>query len=218
MELIDRCAQGIALIINERHHLIATVTDGDIRRAVLAGMDLDLPVTELLNQRQPAFDTGPLTAAFGTSDAALLHLMTENGVRHIPLVDEHSCVVDIAILNDIVKEYELPLRAVVMAGGYASDSIGEDFELIVRMHHRLREARVPYRIRFVPDPVCWTEVPESLRVLQRQRNRWQRASGPILTRIAPNATAPEASARTSTLATACRWNSKISFTGRCSTR
>jgi cellulose synthase/poly-beta-1,6-N-acetylglucosamine synthase-like glycosyltransferase len=42
------------------------------------------------------------------------------------------------------------------------------------MHHRLREARVPYRIRFVPDPVCWTEVPESLRVLQRQRNRWQR--------------------------------------------
>jgi len=65
-------------------------------------------------------------------------------------------------------------KAVVMAGGYASDSIGEDFELIVRMHHRLREARVPYRIRFVPDPVCWTEVPESLRVLQRQRNRWQR--------------------------------------------
>jgi dTDP-glucose pyrophosphorylase len=120
MELIDRCAQGIALIINDSHHLIATVTDGDIRRAVLAGMDLELPVTELLKQRQPAFDTGPLTAAVGTSDATLLHLMTTTGVRHIPLVDQDGRVVDIAILSNIVKEYELPLRAVVMAGGYGT--------------------------------------------------------------------------------------------------
>jgi cellulose synthase/poly-beta-1,6-N-acetylglucosamine synthase-like glycosyltransferase len=65
-------------------------------------------------------------------------------------------------------------RAAVLAGGYAHDTVGEDMELVVRMHRRLREQRIPYRVRFVPDPVCWTEAPESLRVLQRQRNRWHR--------------------------------------------
>ena len=65
-------------------------------------------------------------------------------------------------------------RAAILAGGYAHDTVGEDMELVVRMHRRLREEGVPYRVRFVPDPVCWTEAPESLRVLRRQRNRWHR--------------------------------------------
>src|SRR5918997_346477 len=65
-------------------------------------------------------------------------------------------------------------RAAVLAGGYATDSIGEDMELVVRMHRYRRERRQPYRIGFVPDPICWTEVPESLRVLRRQRTRWHR--------------------------------------------
>ena len=65
-------------------------------------------------------------------------------------------------------------RAAVLAGGYATDSVGEDMELVVRMHRYRRERRHPYRIGFVPDPICWTEVPESFRVLRRQRTRWQR--------------------------------------------
>lgn len=65
-------------------------------------------------------------------------------------------------------------KAAVAAGGYATDSVGEDMELVVRMHRHRRERRQPYRIGFVPDPICWTEVPESLRVLRRQRTRWQR--------------------------------------------
>jgi cellulose synthase/poly-beta-1,6-N-acetylglucosamine synthase-like glycosyltransferase len=65
-------------------------------------------------------------------------------------------------------------RAAVRAGGYAHDTVGEDMELVVRMHRRLREQGVPYRVAFIPDPVCWTEAPESLRVLRRQRNRWHR--------------------------------------------
>ena len=65
-------------------------------------------------------------------------------------------------------------RAAVLAGGYAHDTVGEDMELVVRMHRRLREAGIPYRVCFVPDPVCWTEAPESVRVLRRQRNRWHR--------------------------------------------
>jgi cellulose synthase/poly-beta-1,6-N-acetylglucosamine synthase-like glycosyltransferase len=65
-------------------------------------------------------------------------------------------------------------RAAVLAGGYATDSVGEDMELVVRMHRYRRERRQPYRIGFIPDPICWTEVPVSFRVLRRQRTRWQR--------------------------------------------
>jgi cellulose synthase/poly-beta-1,6-N-acetylglucosamine synthase-like glycosyltransferase len=64
--------------------------------------------------------------------------------------------------------------AVVSVGGYRPDTIGEDMELIVRLHRLLRERRQPYRIEFVPDPVCWTEAPEDFRTLKNQRIRWQR--------------------------------------------
>jgi cellulose synthase/poly-beta-1,6-N-acetylglucosamine synthase-like glycosyltransferase len=65
-------------------------------------------------------------------------------------------------------------EVVVAAGGYSGATVGEDMELIIRLHRHLRERGEPYRISFVPDPVAWTEVPESLRVLARQRDRWQR--------------------------------------------
>jgi cellulose synthase/poly-beta-1,6-N-acetylglucosamine synthase-like glycosyltransferase len=64
--------------------------------------------------------------------------------------------------------------AVVSVGGYRPDTIGEDMELIVRLHRLLRERRQPYRIEFVPDPVCWTEAPEDFKTLKNQRIRWQR--------------------------------------------
>ncbi len=63
---------------------------------------------------------------------------------------------------------------VVAAGGYRNDTIGEDMELIVRMHHYLSTRGIPYRIAYVPDPVCWTEAPEDLKTLRNQRIRWQR--------------------------------------------
>lgn len=63
---------------------------------------------------------------------------------------------------------------VVAAGGFDPTTVGEDMELVVRLHRYCRERRIPYRIRFVADPVAWTECPESLRVLGRQRERWQR--------------------------------------------
>ncbi len=62
----------------------------------------------------------------------------------------------------------------IEVGGYRTDTVGEDMELIVRIHRLKRERREPYRVVFVPDPVCWTEAPESLHVLARQRNRWHR--------------------------------------------
>ena len=59
-------------------------------------------------------------------------------------------------------------------GGYRANSIGEDIDLVARMHRHLREKKADYEIRFVPDPMCWTEVPSDFRSLGRQRARWQK--------------------------------------------
>jgi len=64
--------------------------------------------------------------------------------------------------------------ALLEVGGYKHDTVGEDMELVVRLHRIKREQRRRYRIVFVPDPVCWTEAPETVKVLARQRNRWHR--------------------------------------------
>jgi cellulose synthase/poly-beta-1,6-N-acetylglucosamine synthase-like glycosyltransferase len=59
-------------------------------------------------------------------------------------------------------------------GGYRASAIAEDFDLVARLHRHLREQGADYHIQFVPDPVCWTEVPSDLRSLGRQRARWQK--------------------------------------------
>ena len=65
-------------------------------------------------------------------------------------------------------------EAVVAVNGYRHKTIGEDMELIVRLHGNYRKRRAPYGIVYVPDPVCYTEAPETFQVLKNQRVRWQR--------------------------------------------
>jgi cellulose synthase/poly-beta-1,6-N-acetylglucosamine synthase-like glycosyltransferase len=65
-------------------------------------------------------------------------------------------------------------------GGYRSRAIGEDFDLVTRLHRHLREQGADYSIQFVPDPVCWTEVPSDLKSLARQRARWQKGLWDVL--------------------------------------
>ncbi len=62
---------------------------------------------------------------------------------------------------------------VVEAGGY-SHTVGEDMELVVRLHRMIKERNLNKKIVYVPDPVCWTEAPESITFLRRQRSRWHR--------------------------------------------
>jgi len=63
---------------------------------------------------------------------------------------------------------------VIEAGGYRADVVTEDMELVLRLHRRMRELKRPYAVVFLPDPICWTEVPETLGALARQRGRWHR--------------------------------------------
>jgi cellulose synthase/poly-beta-1,6-N-acetylglucosamine synthase-like glycosyltransferase len=69
-------------------------------------------------------------------------------------------------------------------GGYWTETVGEDFELTLRLHRYLRERGEPYRIAFISDPVCWTEVPTEFSTLGRQRRRWQRGLWEALRRHA----------------------------------
>lgn len=73
-------------------------------------------------------------------------------------------------------------ESVLAAGGYLHDTVGEDMELVLRLKRLSYERGGPGRIAFVPDPVAWTEVPESLKILGRQRDRWHRGLADVLWR------------------------------------
>ena len=65
---------------------------------------------------------------------------------------------------------------VIKCGGYNVKTVGEDMELIVRMRRYMEENKLPYKVTFIPDPLCWTEAPSSYKILGRQRNRWTRGT------------------------------------------
>lgn len=64
--------------------------------------------------------------------------------------------------------------SVVQVGGFDTRTVGEDMELIVRLHRYYLEKKIPYEIAYIPDPVAWTQCPEDLKTLSKQRDRWQR--------------------------------------------
>ncbi|HVS90741.1 MAG TPA: glycosyltransferase [Mucilaginibacter sp.] len=65
---------------------------------------------------------------------------------------------------------------VIDCGGYNPKTVGEDMELVVRMRRHMEELGEPYKVAFIPDPLCWTEAPSTYRILGRQRNRWTRGT------------------------------------------
>lgn len=68
-------------------------------------------------------------------------------------------------------------REIALAvGGYDTDTVGEDMELIFRMRRHMHDLREPYVVEYIPDPLCWTEVPEDLNIFINQRNRWARGN------------------------------------------
>ncbi|HDJ33690.1 MAG TPA: glycosyltransferase family 2 protein [Bacteroidetes bacterium] len=71
-------------------------------------------------------------------------------------------------------------ETMIRAGGYSTETVGEDMELVVRMRRLMAEEKVPYEVTYIPDPLCWTEVPERMRILGRQRNRWTRGTAETL--------------------------------------
>lgn len=117
---IDRNAKGIALVVDADRHLLGTVTDGDVRRAILANVGLDEPVRYLIENKHSKRYTKPIAAQAGLSAAEQLKLMQAADIRHLPLVDESNRVVDLVIKDDWLDMDTLPLSGVIMAGGFGT--------------------------------------------------------------------------------------------------
>ncbi len=117
MERITNDARRIALVVDDAGRLLTTVTDGDIRRAILDHIALDAPVTALMPYKAERYQT-PITAPQHTPKATLQRMMHQHQILHIPLVDDEGRVIDCVTLNDVLPaERTLPLQGVVMAGG-----------------------------------------------------------------------------------------------------
>ena len=118
IKCIDKSGKAsISLVVNEQNQLIATVTDGDIRRAILKGFNLDATVQDVLLLKKSGPHPTPVTAPIGIDREDLLKLMEERSVRQVPLINGMGQVEDIILLNDLIKPPELPLQALIMAGG-----------------------------------------------------------------------------------------------------
>lgn len=119
MSLMDRCALGIALVVDEHRRLDATVTDGDVRRATLLGIELDEPVAHLLLTRKDnGRDGRPITASVDATSDELRQLMEHYSIRQIPILDAEQRVLDIALDSDYFVGSALPLDGFIMAGGF----------------------------------------------------------------------------------------------------
>ena len=110
----------VALVVDSESRLLDTVTDGDVRRALLAGETLDAPVTVLRDRKVTSPHAKPITAPTQSSHSALLRLMQDGGVRHIPLTGDGDRVVGLVTLDELLPTDDLPVRALVMAGGYGT--------------------------------------------------------------------------------------------------
>ena len=115
---IDRSGRiSIALVVDAGRHLLNTISDGDVRRGILAGCSLTDPISRLLEIKASTPYPLPVTAPLETDSAQLLKIMQLRSVRQLPLVDRNGVVVDIVILGDFLPQAVESFQAIVMAGG-----------------------------------------------------------------------------------------------------
>lgn len=120
MALMDRARLGIVLVVDDDRRLVGTVTDGDIRRAILANMDLGGPVSGLLERKIGSRYEQPITAVVGADRSTYLNLLKARNILALPLLDERGRVAGLVTLDEFLPDHVLPLHAVVMAGGFGS--------------------------------------------------------------------------------------------------
>jgi dTDP-glucose pyrophosphorylase/CBS domain-containing protein len=117
---LDRTSKGIVLVTGADGRLSGTITDGDIRRGILAGLTLEHPVRDLLTAKAASPHAHPVTAPAETGPDALLRLMQEHGVRQIPLLDATGLVTGLSTLDELLPDVWPRAQAVIMAGGFGT--------------------------------------------------------------------------------------------------
>ncbi|MBN1676869.1 MAG: nucleotidyltransferase family protein [Kiritimatiellae bacterium] len=106
---MDWAAMEIILIVDAEGALLGTITDGDIRRGILAGVDLGEPAERIMNRK-------PVTVPLGTPAGEMLQVMRKFSIRHLPVVDGRNRPVRLELLQALVDDIR-EQKAVIMAGG-----------------------------------------------------------------------------------------------------
>jgi dTDP-glucose pyrophosphorylase len=120
-EVIDRINEtvsGIAIVTDDQRHLEGVITDGDIRRHILKGLGLADSAQKVLDNK--IVQSPPITAHYQTPLSITRGLLKKHSLRHIPLLDDEGCVVDMVFLDDLLSTDDLPIQAMVLAGGVGS--------------------------------------------------------------------------------------------------
>lgn len=110
VRIIESARLQIALVVDEAGRLVGTLTDGDVRRAILAGAPLTNPVSEIMFR-------SPTTAPPEADRETLLAIMQAKVLRHIPIVDAMGRLVGLESMMDLLSKETLPNAVVLMAGG-----------------------------------------------------------------------------------------------------
>lgn len=120
LELIDRNGEGVALVLDDEGRLLGIVTDGDIRRALLNRLDFEQTAGAFLEQKSHLGWERPVTMAADSKAADIERMMKARLVRHMPLVDTDGRLTGLVVERRMAEEADLPMRAVVMAGGFGT--------------------------------------------------------------------------------------------------
>lgn len=113
IEVLDKAALRIALIVGEDNKLLGTLTDGDVRRALLKHLPLETPVTEVMN-------TQPKTAVQAWTESRVLAMLEQYELLQLPLVDGEGRVIGLANLHDILNKNRHDNPVFLMAGGFGT--------------------------------------------------------------------------------------------------
>lgn len=113
IQVIDKGALRIALVVDAAHHLLGVVTDGNIRRGLLNQVSLQEPVSKIMNLQ-------PTTAQVTDSREHILSLMTAKKIEQIPVLDDQGILVGLEILQELTQPTPQKNWVVLMAGGLGS--------------------------------------------------------------------------------------------------
>ena len=114
---MNRVRLGIVLVVDSGKRLLGVITDGDIRRALLAKADLEQSVNSVIESKDGDRNTGPVTVTIGADPEACFSLLRQANSLHLPVVDNDQRVVGLITMDEFLPTETLPIKAVIMAGG-----------------------------------------------------------------------------------------------------
>lgn len=114
---MDLC-QGLLLLVDAKHRLIGTLSDGDVRRALIAGLSVDDSLQAVLSHKEKAdISNTPVTLSENASREEMLSVLVSERLLHLPLLNDDRKPVSVVRLEDLVEQSNTYVNAMVMAGG-----------------------------------------------------------------------------------------------------